>query len=81
MGAQRLETALRHWANAIRYESAEHGRPNSFGVLELAGEFGNLDKRDGYRIGQRYLVRLWECLGGRVGWGSRPTYSKGRIYV
>ncbi len=76
----KLRRILSHWSEAIKDESAQHGRPNSFGVRELAGEH-MLNPRDGYRIGQSRLPDLWSFLGGRKGWGSCPTYSHGRFYV
>ncbi len=77
---EKLRRILRLWSQAIRTESAEHGRPNSFGVRELAGEYG-LDPRDGYRIGATRRSDLWQWLGGHDGWGSAVVYENGRFYV
>lgn len=68
------------WSAAIKHSAEEHGRPNSFGVVELATEFG-LRPRDGYYLGQQRTFEIWEALGGHEGWGSAPTYSRGRFYV
>lgn len=79
-GKVKLADILARWSTALKRAAAEHGRPNSFGVVELAEEY-RLTKRDGYRIGQTRLPDLHNWLGGRDGWGSAPTYSKGRFYV
>jgi hypothetical protein len=79
-GALKLRTILDRWSAALKHSAEEHGRPNSFGVVELAAEF-NLKRRDGYRIGRTRLYELWQWLGGRDRWGSAPTYEKGRFYV
>ena len=78
--ALKLESILFKWSQAITHASEEHGRPNSFGVVELAKEYG-LNPRDGYRLGTERRQALWERLGGSEKWGSCPTYSKGRFYV
>ena len=78
--ARRLETILRAWSKALARAAEEHGRPNSFWVRELATEYG-LTARDGYRIGSTRRHDLWLWLGGLQGWGSCPTYSKGRFFV
>lgn len=75
-----ISIRLTRWTIALKHAVAEHGRPNSFGVVELAVEYG-LRKRDGYFFGQKYMFDLWQMLGGRDGWGSCPTYAKGRFYV
>ncbi len=80
VGQTKLHAILVKWSRAIQHASAEHSRPNSFGVVELAGEY-RLTKRDGYRIGRERMNDLWAFLGGNEGWGSKPTYSKGRFYV
>lgn len=72
---------LELWAKAIRRSAEEHGRPNSFWVRELAGEFGGLETSTGYYIGRKRLFDLWQALGGRDGWGSCPTYKNGRFFV
>lgn len=59
----------------MKRECAEHGRPNSFGVAELAGTY-NLNPRDGYYLKVR-VFELWEYLGGEA-WGEL-SYVKGRF--
>jgi hypothetical protein len=71
---------LDRWSKALKREVELHGRPNSFGVTELAGEYG-LTRRDGYYLGKFRLFDLWQRLGGHDGWGSAPTYSNGRFYL
>lgn len=71
---------LAKWSEAIKHEAELHGRPNSFGVMELAGEYG-LNPRHGYYLGFCRMFDLWQVLGGHDGWGSAPTYEKGRFYV
>lgn len=80
----RITKEILRWASAIKHASDEHGRPNSFGVVELATEYG-LKKRDGYffgsKLGLSYMPELWQALGGHDGWGSMLTYANGRYYV
>lgn len=76
----KLRRIVGEWARALRHEAEQHGRPNSFGVAEVATEY-NLTRRDGYRLGQTRRFELWQALGGHAGWGSCPTYHRGRFYL
>ena len=76
----RFNVILLKWSRALKHAAEEHGRPNSFGVVELATEYG-LRKRDGYRLGRTRTFDLWQFLGGHERWGSQPTYQNGRFYV
>lgn len=71
----RLRQILSQWGRALSISVEEHGAPNSFGVVELAGEF-NLKKRDGYRLGRERLVELQSRV-----YGFTLTYAKGRFSV
>lgn len=79
-GKVKLGFILTKWSKALKHASDEHGRPNSFGVRELAIEY-NLNPVDGYRIGTTRLPDLWGFLGGHEGWGSKPTYKRGWFHV
>lgn len=71
---------LEQWSAALKRDAELHGRPNSFGVRELAHEY-NLTVRHGYYVGNFRLADLWAFLGGLEQWGSCPTYFEGRFYV
>lgn len=71
---------VKTWGAALKSEAAKHGRPNNFGITEMAKEHG-LTRRDGYYVGNFRLYELWQELGGHEGWGSCPTYENGRFYV
>lgn len=71
----RLRQILSQWARALARSVEEHGTPNSFGVVELAGEF-NLTRRDGYRLGRERLQELQARLHGFV-----LNYKSGRFTV
>jgi hypothetical protein len=75
---RRIWARVELWGKALENEIAQHGRPNSFGVMELAGEYG-LRPRDGYYLGDCRLSELWERLGGEK-FGPCPTYKRGRFY-
>ncbi len=78
-----LVDATHKLAQAIKRASEEHGRPNTFGAGELETLYGGpsatLAGKVGANLDRRYA--LWQCLGGRDGWGSCPTYSGGRFAV
>lgn len=71
----RLRQILSQWARAISISVEEHGTPNSFGVVELAGEF-NLVRRDGYRLGRERLQELQARVHGFV-----LHYKHGRFHA
>lgn len=73
--AARLHRMAQQWARAIACEAAEHGVPNSFGVLELAGKYQGLKKREGYHLGTSRIAELIARLGMPV------LYLNGRFYV
>lgn len=74
---------VRKLASAIRRAVGEHGQPNSFGSDELEQVYCGPAKRRIQKIGRSSFGRaeLYKALGGREGWGSAPTYNKGRFYV
>lgn len=75
--------AVTFLAGALKRAADEHGRPNSFGAIELHAFHDGPAPAWARRIGRtdHLRVALWERLGGRDGWGSCPTYAKGRFYV
>lgn len=70
----RLLERLLTWSNALKHARKEHGTPNSFGVVELAGEYG-LTKAHGYYLGFCRTPDLTSWCGFPV------EYAKGRFYV
>lgn len=62
------------WGGALKREAAEHGVPNTWGVVELALLYG-LTKRHGYYLGFCRLRELSAAAGHEV------TYSKGRFAI
>lgn len=89
-GKVKLHRILFTWTRALTKSIDEHGIPNSFGVIELAGEF-NLNPRDGYRLGQTRISYLHDWLlmdCSSVAYaaqfandGPKIRYRKGRFYV
>lgn len=81
--AMSLEQARDLLAAALRRASDEHGRPNSFGPGELHRLYGGPVPLLAGRIGRRYIVSLWQTLGGSKAWGSCPVYAADtrRFYV
>lgn len=85
MGPSRKQWPIIHhrvktWAAALKREAEKHSRPNSFGITEMAVEYG-LTRRHGYYVGKFRLHELWQELGGHAGWGSCPRYENGRFYI
>lgn len=69
-----IRERIRRWSEVLKHAIEEHGRPNSFGVVELAGEY-RLQKSDGYYLGYHRILDFSEACGGGV------TYSHGRFIV
>lgn len=68
---RRIET----WGAALKRGAAEHGVPNSFGVIELAGEYRGLDVKEGYYLGKTRCFELTEFTGYAV------SYERGRFVL
>lgn len=76
----KLALILGQWSKAIALACQEHGRPNSFGVVELASEY-NLRRADGYRLGRERVrdLNLWLNVRHDGAWNI--TYRKGRFHA
>lgn len=75
-------------AKAINKAVHDHGRPNTFYTSELEEEYGGPSKAWCNKIGRasmnphhRYFNDLYAALGGYYGFGSAPTYHKGKFFV
>lgn len=70
----KLGRILGQWSKALIHATAEHGTDNSFGVVELAQEYG-ITRADGYRIGATRMRELGQWTRLEI------TYAKGRFDV
>lgn len=71
---------IERWARMLTLLAEEHGRPNTFYLREIRPHGGRAWVGYAFKS-DLHLNYLWEKLGGRSGWGSRPVYRNGKIYV
>lgn len=72
----RIHSRVRRWGDSLAHSIREHGADNSFGVLELVGEFVGLEPREGYYLACR-LDMLEARLREEHGLAVSVSYSRG----
>lgn len=78
----RLPQRIEALALALRLAAAARRRPclvRSTELVQLSEPFGELNIDSVGIIGRStfHMRDLYRALGGRVGWGSAPTYTRG----
>jgi hypothetical protein len=78
----KLRRILGEWSRAIVNDIKLHGAPNSFGVTELAREYG-MTQADGYRLGSTRLLdlQLWVNVYAELGPKMIISYKNARFIV
>ncbi len=79
-----LSRRLTKWSSALVKEIEKHGVPNTFGVVEIAGEY-NLSKKDGYALnpnkGRFPELVTWVNARLPLAEEVEMEYKRGRFYV